>query len=134
MRTYQVLGLIGSVLLLVGLFISLSIYALYGYGYRYGYGWGMMGIHMYGWGFGPYGGGFGPMFFAFWLMVFPALALGLAGSVVPDRVVGGVLLIIASILSLPVFFGVFGVSFVLLLLAGIMALVRGQSAPNSAKS
>ena len=113
MYTYQTLGVIGSVLLVLGILIPLVFYMPH----YYRYGWGMMGASMmYGWGF------YYPPLYMIGFMAIPALVFGLAGSVVPDRLAAGVLLILSSILSLPVFFGVFGVSFALLLLSGIMAL------------
>jgi len=101
----QILGLIGSLLLLVALFIPFMFY---------GYGYGMMGrVGMMG----------GPFFF-FPFIAIPALILGLVGSLINDRQIGGILLIIAAILSLPVFFGFFGISFVLLLIGGLLALFK----------
>lgn len=106
MENYQVLGLIGSLLLILGFFIMPMFY----------YG-GMMGGMM-----GYYGG---PMHFGFpFLITIPALVLGLIGSLINDRQIGGILLLIAAVLSLPVFFGLFGISFVLLLIAGILALSK----------
>lgn len=103
METYQILGLIGSLLLLVALFIPFMFY-----------GYDMMGrVCMMG----------GPFFF-FPFIAIPALILGLVGSLISDRQIGGILLIIAAILSLPVFFGFFGISFVLLLIGGLLALFK----------
>ncbi|PSO05278.1 hypothetical protein B9Q04_19015 [Candidatus Marsarchaeota G2 archaeon BE_D] len=122
MQTYQTVGLIGSVLLLVGAILMVFYIP---YGYRYGW-WMMDAPMMYGSGF------YYPPVFMIPFIAIPALVFGLAGSVVPDRLTGGVLLIISSILSLPVLFGVFGFSFALLLLSGIVALTgRTTQQPNS---
>lgn len=103
MENYQVLGLIGSLLLILGFFIMPMFY----------YG-GMMG--------GYYGG---PMHFRFpFFIAIPAIVLGLIGSLINDRQIGGILLLVAAVLSLPVFFGLFGISFVLLLIAGLLALLK----------
>ncbi|MBW9141816.1 MAG: hypothetical protein K1T65_09100, partial [Candidatus Aramenus sp.] len=68
---------------------------------------------------------FGMLSFFFPLVfVTVPFVLGLVGSIIKDRKVAGVLLILASVFSLPIFFGVFGVSFVLLLIAGILALTK----------
>ncbi|BDB99546.1 hypothetical protein [Saccharolobus caldissimus] len=109
METYQILGLIGSLLLLVALFIPFMFY---------GYGYGMMGR------VGMMGGMMGGPFFFFPFIAIPALILGLVGSLISDRQIGGILLIIAAVLSLPVFFGFFGISFVLLLIGGLLALFK----------
>lgn len=107
MENYQVLGLIGSLLLILGFFIMPMFY----YGGMMG---GMMG--------GYYGG---PMHFRFpFFIAIPALVLGLIGSLINDRQIGGILLLVAAVLSLPVFFGLFGISFVLLLIAGLLALLK----------
>jgi len=52
------------------------------------------------------------------------IALGLVGSFITERIAAGILLILASIFSLPIIFGFYGISFVLLLIAGILALIR----------
>jgi len=68
-------------------------------------------------------GGFGYMTFFPMFFGIPALVLGIVGSLI-DREAGGILLLIAAFLSLPAFFGFFGISSVLLLLAGIFALTK----------
>ncbi|MQL56493.1 hypothetical protein [Acidianus ambivalens] len=114
MENYQVLGIVGSVLLLVAFVIPFYM----GYYFMGGYYGGMMGGMMGGY---PHRA----IFFAFpVIMALPALVLGLIGSLISDRQIGGVLLIIAAVLSIPVFFGFFGISFILLLIAGILALTQ----------
>jgi hypothetical protein len=48
--------------------------------------------------------------------------LGIIGAGVGNRIAGGVLLIIAAVMPLAVAFGIFGVGFVLMLVAGILGL------------
>ena len=105
MENYQVLGLIGSILLLVFI-VPVFAFAFAFHGpYMMG---GMMGRFMMGY------------IFAF---AFIPFILGVIGSLINDRTVAGVLLILASVLSLP--FGFFGIiPFVLLLIAGILALTK----------
>ncbi|BFI74559.1 hypothetical protein [Sulfurisphaera ohwakuensis] len=103
METYQILGLIGSILLLVFLIPAFMFFFNRPHiiGGMMGYGFMMMGY---------------PFLFVF----IPAI-LGIIGSLINDRIVAGVLLILASIFSLP--FGFFGIiPFILLLIAGILAL------------
>ncbi|BDC17313.1 hypothetical protein [Acidianus sp. HS-5] len=114
MENYQILGIVGSILLLLGLIIPFYI----GYYFMEGYYGGMMGRMMGGY---PHGG----MILVFpTIIAVPALVLGLIGSLISDRQTGGILLIIAAVLSIPVFFGFFGISFILLLIAGILALTQ----------
>ncbi|MCY0883708.1 MAG: hypothetical protein OWQ50_08060, partial [Acidianus infernus] len=96
MENYQVLGIVGSILLLVAFVIPfyMDYYFMDG---------AMMGGYLHR-----------AIFFAF-----PALILG---SLISDRQIGGILLIIAAVLSIPVFFGFFGISFILF--AGILALTQ----------
>jgi hypothetical protein len=104
-ETYQVLGLIGTLFLLVGAFMPLFFsFSFMGPGMMMGFG--------------------RPFFFFPLVFVMVPFVLGLIGSIIGDRKVAGVLLLLASVFSLPMFFGVFGVSFVLLLIAGILALTR----------
>ncbi|TRM87378.1 hypothetical protein DJ529_08730, partial [Sulfolobus sp. C3] len=87
METYQILGIVASILILVSLFIMMTMSFPY---------YGMMG------------GRFAMMrgfFFMPFFVAIPSLVLGLIGSLISDKQVGGILLIIASVLSLPVFFG-----------------------------
>ncbi|AWR98434.1 hypothetical protein [Metallosphaera hakonensis] len=101
METYQVLGLVGAFLLLLPLlFIPLFSFRS-----------PMMGMMTF------------PIRF-FSLMFIPAFVLGIVGSLIADRTAAGVLLVISAIFSLPMLFGVFGISFVLLLIAGVLALSR----------
>jgi hypothetical protein len=105
MESYQILGIIGSALLLVPIVLftttpMMTYYPMPHMGY------------MMGWYYFPY------------FIGFPAVILGLIGSLINDKLIGGVLLIIASILSLPIFFGFFGISFALLLASGIMAITK----------
>ncbi|WP_240872269.1 hypothetical protein [Acidianus infernus] len=60
---------------------------------------------------GYYGGMMGGYLHRVIFFAFPALILG---SLISDRQIGGILLIIAAVLSIPVFFGFFGISFILL--------------------
>ncbi|HWQ16233.1 MAG TPA: hypothetical protein VNL13_00155 [Sulfolobales archaeon] len=108
METYQILGLVGSLLLVLALAIM------------------MLGMTVTSIGFGMMGPMMWPMgFFPFFLFVgIPSIVLGIVGSVIPDRTAAGVLLILAGILSLPVFFGFFGISFILLIVAGALALSK----------
>jgi hypothetical protein len=108
METYQVLGIIGSLLLIVAVFIP----------FAFAYRVGMMGYMGYMGYRAPYFYFF-PIFF-----ILPALVLGIIGSIVADRLVAGILLILAALFSLPIMFGFFGISFILLLIAGILALTR----------
>ncbi|QKR01114.1 hypothetical protein GWK48_10230 [Metallosphaera tengchongensis] len=84
------------------------------------FGFGVYYFHM---GFGMMGGMMGPGFF-FPVFFFVPMVMGIIGSLIGDRVAGGVLLILAALFSLPLFFGFFGISFVLLLVGGILALSR----------
>lgn len=90
METYQILGLIGSLLLIIVLIIPISFF-YYHYSMM-GYYGGMMGFGMF------YGG--------FFFLFLPILAfiLGIIGSLISDRTIAGVLLIIASIFSLTAMF------------------------------
>ena len=106
MENYQILGLIGSLLLLLSFFLM-------------PFGGYMMGGGMMGGMMGGYRGG---MFYYPFIIAIPSLILGLVGSLINDKQIGGILLIVVAVLSLPVFFGFFGVSFALLLIAGILAL------------
>ncbi|QGA54072.1 hypothetical protein GFS03_05560 [Sulfolobus sp. E5-1-F] len=112
MENYQILGLIGSLLLIVGIGFSFAFYYP-SYGMMGVYGYGMMGRGM--------------MFFGFMgLLIIPAFVLGIIGSLISDRTVAGVLLILASVLSIPAM-GLIGIiSFILLLIAGILALTSGK--------
>ncbi|QIW23805.1 hypothetical protein EWF20_06310 [Sulfolobus sp. S-194] len=104
MENYQILGLVGSILLLV--FIVPAFMFFFNRPYMMG---GMMGY------------GFMMMGFPFFFMFIPAFILGIIGSLINDRMVAGILLILASIFSLP--FGFLGIiPFILLLIAGILAL------------
>ncbi|MCY0859236.1 MAG: hypothetical protein OWQ54_02270 [Sulfolobaceae archaeon] len=104
METYRALGLIGAILVIViGLLMSIFFFRFYPYHF------GMMGFGMMMFGF--------PFFFA----LIPGV-MGLIGALINDKIASGVLLIIASFLSLPVFFGAFGIGFVLMLVGGILAL------------
>lgn len=107
METYQVLGLIGAILVIViGIFMATLTYRFF---YYYPYG-GMMG--------------FGMMMFLFPAYAIIPGALGLVGALINNRVASGILLILASFMSLPVFFGAFGIGFVLMLIGGILALTK----------
>ncbi|MEM4086689.1 MAG: hypothetical protein QXR34_10090 [Saccharolobus sp.] len=103
METYQILGLIGSLLLLI------LIVPFFAFTYHHAYqGYGMMYR----------------MFFVLPFFILIPFALGIIGSFITDKIIAGILLIIASIFSLPIFFGIFGISFILLLIAGILALAK----------
>ncbi len=65
-------------------------------------------------------GGFGYMTFSVFLGI-PVLVLGIMGSLIDNREARGTLLLIAAFLFLS---GFFGISFVLLLPAGIFALTK----------
>ncbi|WP_009988384.1 hypothetical protein [Saccharolobus solfataricus] len=52
------------------------------------------------------------------------VVLGLIGSFITDKIAAGILLILASLSSLIILFGFYGISFVLLLIAGILALTK----------
>ncbi len=106
METYQILGIIGSLLLVLAAFIPFA------------YGVGMMGYM----GYMGYRGHFLYFFPVFFIL--PALVLGIVGSAITDRLIAGILLVLAAVFSMPVMFGFFGISFVLLLIAGILALTR----------
>lgn len=108
METYQVLGLVGSLLLVLALAMMFGM-ALVPFGF------GMMGHMRWYMGFLP----LFPLFIGV-----PSIVLGIVGSVVADRVAAGILLILAGILSLPIFFGFFGISFILLIIAGALALSK----------
>ncbi|GAY25793.1 hypothetical protein ATG_09960 [Desulfurococcaceae archaeon AG1] len=107
METYQILGLVGSLLLVLALAIMMLGMAVMPVGF------GMMGPMMWSMGFFP-----------FFLIGLPSVVLGILGSAISDRTAAGVLLILAGILSLPVFFGFFGISFILLIVAGALALSK----------
>jgi hypothetical protein len=111
METYQVLGLSGSIVIL-----AVSLLGLLSFQTVYNHMGGMMGYTMMGY----------PSFWMPWyfMMSLPSFILGIIGSLVSDKTASGVMLIIASILSLPVFFGAFGISFALLIAAGIMAIAK----------
>jgi hypothetical protein len=112
-ETYQVLGLVGSLLLVVAIIIPLTFapYGMYG-----GTGYPMMGMM---------GGYYGhPLVFPILYIGIPAILLGLVGSLVQDRTAAGILLILAGVLSIPILFGFFGISLVLLILAGVLALSK----------
>lgn len=100
MENYRFLGLVGSILLILT-FNHPSFNGMMG----------MMGDFSY------------TPFFPMFLGIL-ALVLGIVGSLIDNKEVGGKLLLIAAFLSLPAFFGFFGISFVLLLLAGIFALTK----------
>ncbi len=104
METYQVLGLIGTLFLLVAFMPLFLAFSFIHHDMRVVFG--MLS------------------FFFLLVSVTVPFVLGLVGSIIKDRKVAGVLLILASVFSLPIFFGVFGVSFVLLLIAGILALTK----------
>jgi len=119
MESYQILGIIGSALLIVGVvlfFYLSSVYMSYPMYAR-------MPLHM----------GYPMMYTGYPILIYSPfmlaisivpIALGLIGSFITERIVAGVLLILASIFSLPIIFGFYGISFTLLLIAGILALVR----------
>ncbi|BCS93199.1 hypothetical protein L3N51_02326 [Metallosphaera sp. J1] len=103
METYQILGLVGSVLLAVAIVSPFFFYPRYAPGMMFG---GMMGFVMM-----P-----GMLFF----LIIPFI-LGIVGSLISDETTAGILLILASVFSLIAgFIGV--ISFVLLLISGILAL------------
>jgi hypothetical protein len=54
--------------------------------------------------------------------------LGIVGSAVNSYVGGGVLLILGALFSLPVFFGVFGIAFILMLIGGILGIADRNNA------
>ncbi|MBP1358202.1 MAG: hypothetical protein JZD40_06940, partial [Sulfolobus sp.] len=82
------------------------------------YGSGMMGQN---YGRGMMGGGMMYGGFSFFLII-PAFILGIIGSLISDRTVAGVLLILASVFSLPAMGFLGFIPFILLLIAGILAL------------
>ncbi len=103
METYQILGLIGSMLLVIAIVTPLFLYPRYTSGMMFG---GMMG-------FGMMPG------MAFFLVI--PFVLGVVGSLISDETAAGILLILASVFSLIAgFIGI--ISFVLLLMSGILAL------------
>ncbi|QXJ29254.1 hypothetical protein J5U23_02123 [Saccharolobus shibatae B12] len=105
MENYQILGLVGSLLLIVGIAIPFAFFYP-----RYG----MMG----------YGG---MMFYGFMgFLVISAFVLGIIGSLISERTIAGVLLVLAAVLPIPAmgFIGI--VSFILLLIAGILAFTSGK--------
>ncbi|AWR98224.1 hypothetical protein DFR86_03975 [Acidianus sulfidivorans JP7] len=116
METYQILGIVGSLLLLVAIFV-IPFFFMYGFGMM-----GFMGYPMYNSvGYHHYF-----FFFPFLFFILPAVILGLIGSLINNRDASGILLIVASFVSLPVMFGFFGISFILLLVAGILALTSNK--------
>ncbi|AFZ69856.1 hypothetical protein Calag_0065 [Caldisphaera lagunensis DSM 15908] len=115
METYKILGIIG--LIIVGILtIIISLFALVT---PYYFPYGMMGY---------YGNHY--MMFGYSFMMFPLVffiitaVLALIGLAINDKIAAGILLILASFFSLPLFFGGFGIGFILLLLAGIFALIN----------
>ncbi|MEM0472873.1 MAG: hypothetical protein DJ555_00810 [Desulfurococcaceae archaeon] len=110
METYQILGLVGSLLLVLALAIMMLGMAVMPVGF------GMMGPMMMPMGFFP----------VFLFIGLPSVVLGIVGSVISDRTAAGALLILAGILSLPIFLGFFGISFILLIIAGALALSKRQ--------
>jgi len=112
MENYQILGIIGSALLIIGVilfFYLSSVYMSYPMYER-------MPMHM----------GYPILIYSPFMLVISIvpIALGLIGSFITERIAAGVLLILASIFSLPIIFGFYGIAFTLLLVAGILALVR----------
>lgn len=137
METYRTLGIIGGILVLILSFafpLMAPTFFAGGLGNMMGgfYG-GMMG------GSGPYYGASQSSVFPFFFMVgFTILgiiagALGIVGSVISNRLVAGILLIIGAILSLPVFMGGFGIGFLFMLVAGILALVNASGGGSADK-
>ena len=49
--------------------------------------------------------------------------IGIAAYFIDDKMVSGILFIVAAFSSIPVFFGGFGIGFVLLIIAGIITLL-----------
>jgi len=112
MENYQILGIIGSALLIVGVvlfFYLSSVYMSYPMYAR-------MPMHM----------GYPILIYSSFILLISIvpIALGLIGSFITERIAAGVLLILASIFSLPIIFGFYGIAFIFLLVAGILALVR----------
>jgi hypothetical protein len=69
----------------------------------------------------------GMMFYGFMeFLVIPAFVLGIIGSLISDKTIAGVLLVLAAVLSIPAmgFIGI--ISFILLLIAGILAFTSGK--------
>ena len=118
MENYQILGIIGSALLVVGVVLFFYLSSVYMPNPIYA----RMPMHM---GYPMMYGGY-PIFYSPFMLAISIvpIALGFVGSFITERIVAGVLLILASIFSLPIMFGFFGISFTLLLIAGILALVR----------
>lgn len=113
MENYQILGLVGSILLIPAIFTPYLFMVSYNTVYYAHYA--MMNWMM------P---GFTWLIFPFMFIGIPAIILGLIGSLISDKLVGGILLIIAAVLSIPLFFGFFGISLALLLASGILALTK----------
>ncbi|MGC9133997.1 MAG: hypothetical protein C0171_05925 [Caldisphaera sp.] len=117
METYKILGLIGLLLVLL-VTVMLSIFILTGFYYSYGFMGGMMGYyrHYYVYGYS--------------FMLFPlaiggiSVILAAIGISINDKVASGILLILSAFISIPIAFGGFGIGFILLLLAGILALIK----------
>jgi len=113
MESYQILGIIGSALLILGVilfFFFLSSVYMFHHIYT------TMPMHMI----------YPALIYSPFMLLISIvpIALGLIGSFITERIAAGVLLILASIFSLPIIFGFYGIAFVLLLVAGILALVR----------
>ncbi|MEM0374012.1 MAG: hypothetical protein QXL33_07805 [Sulfolobaceae archaeon] len=112
MESYQILGIIGSALLIIGVLLLLFIphyWLLMPMGYMQMHmGYYMLQIH--------------PTYYII-VSVVPII-LGLVGSFISDKIAAGILLILASLSSLIILFGFYGISFVLLLVSGILALTR----------
>ncbi|MHB8568478.1 MAG: hypothetical protein ACYC7D_11365 [Nitrososphaerales archaeon] len=137
MQSYQILGLIGGIITLIvaALLSFMMSFALVG-GMMGGFYGGIMsksGMMSSG-----YTGSSFTLPFAFMIgftiIGIVAGILGIAGSTVANRQAAGILLIIGAIISLPVFFGAFGIGFILMLIGGIIALTSGGLRATGATS
>ncbi|PMP60210.1 MAG: hypothetical protein C0201_03305 [Caldisphaera sp.] len=120
MEVYKLLGLIGSIII-IALTTVIGLFMIFGWGYYYGmmgYGYyGMMGYYKH----------YAIVSFLFFFMpiIIGIIAgiIGIIGASLNDNVASGILFIIASFISITMFFGGFGIGFILLLIGGILALL-----------
>ncbi len=134
METYRTLGIIGGILVLILSFAFPLMAPMFFAGAMGNMMGGFYGAMMGGSG----GAGNSSVFPFFFLVGFTILgiiagALGIMGSVISSRLVAGILLIIGAILSLPVFMGGFGIGFLFILVAGILALVNASGGGSADK-
>ncbi len=120
MKRIRALGLIGAILVLVLGIESSIVIAFFGY-YTpfcclYFPMHPVMAHQIYHYPFYPY------MIMQMTISLISGL-IGIAAYFVDDKMVSGILFIVAAFSSIPVFFGGFGIGFVLLIVAGIITLL-----------